>query len=97
MMMKTTHVSDYVGSMSRGGTAGSSPRGSMSLLEALVIPSTNAEGMNDVERAVYGPVLYGAANGRGNVVSGVASNAWPNGDATPLPPPRRIGAEVYGA
>lgn len=93
MVMKTTHVSDYVGSMSRG----SSPRGSMSLLEALVIPSTNAEGMNDVERAVYGPVLYGAANGRGNVVSGVAPDAWPNGDAAPLPPPRRIGAEVYGA
>ena len=74
----------------------------MNLLSILTLPSTNAEGMNDVERAVYGPVLYGAANSNSRnsgkaIVSGVASDAWPNGNAAPLPPPRRIGAEVYGA
>lgn len=41
--------------------------------------------MNDVETSLYGPVLYGAAN------------AYPNGEGAPLPPPRRVGAEVYGA
>lgn len=38
-----------------------------------------------VEAEIYGPILYGAAN------------AFPEGDEAPLPPPRRVGAEVYGA
>jgi hypothetical protein len=41
--------------------------------------------MTLAEAAVHGPILYGAAN------------AWPNGDDAPLPPPRRLGEEVYGA
>ena len=86
MMTRMTDVSDYVGSASRY-FEGEDDSGSLNFLAILTAPSTNAEGMNDVEQAVYGPVLYGAANTR----------AWPDGDAAPLPPPRRIGAEVYGA
>jgi hypothetical protein len=41
--------------------------------------------MRNVEECLYGPVLYGAGN------------RYPNGDEAPLPPPRRVGAEVYGA
>jgi hypothetical protein len=47
--------------------------------------STLVATMNEAEDAVYGPVFYGAAN------------AYPDGPGTPLPPPRRVGAEVYGA
>ena len=41
--------------------------------------------MRNIEESLYGPVLYGAGN------------RYPNGDEAPLPPPRRVGAEVYGA
>jgi len=41
--------------------------------------------MRSVEECLYGPVLYGAGN------------RYPAGDEAPLPPPRRVGAEVYGA
>jgi hypothetical protein len=77
-------------------------------------------GMNDVEEALYGPVLYGAEEEiLGTLVRGSAStllatmkeaedavygpvlygaaNAYPNGTDAPLPPPRRLGVEVYGA
>ena len=47
--------------------------------------STLVATMNEAENAVYGPVFYGAAN------------AYPDGQGSPLPPPRRVGAEVYGA
>lgn len=47
--------------------------------------STLVATMNEAENAVYGPVFYGAAN------------AYPDGSDAPLPPPRRVGAEVYGA
>lgn len=47
--------------------------------------STLLATMNEAEDAVYGPVLYGAAN------------AYPDGEGAPLPPPRRVGEEVYGA
>jgi len=47
--------------------------------------STLVATMNEAEDAVYGPVFYGAAN------------AYPDGQGSPLPPPRRVGAEVYGA
>jgi len=47
--------------------------------------STLVATMNEAEDAVYGPVFYGAAN------------AYPDGPDAPLPPPRRVGAEVYGA
>jgi hypothetical protein len=77
-------------------------------------------GMNDVEMALYGPVLYGSDEDLlGTLVRGSAStllatmneaedavygpvlyggtNAYPNGTEAPLPPPRRLGVEVYGA
>ena len=85
---ENTSVSDYLGDEG--------------LLSSLV-----AE-MNDVEETLYGPVLYGSASTLlatmneaedavyGPVLYG-AANAYPNGDAPPLPPPRRVGAEVYGA
>lgn len=41
--------------------------------------------MSSVEECLYGPVLYGAGN------------RYPVGSEAPLPPPRRVGAEVYGA
>lgn len=41
--------------------------------------------MSSVEDCLYGPVLYGAGN------------RYPVGSEAPLPPPRRVGAEVYGA
>lgn len=41
--------------------------------------------MRSVEECLYGPVLYGAGN------------RYPAGDEAPLPPPRRVGSEVYGA
>ena len=47
--------------------------------------STLVATMNEAEDAIYGPVFYGAAN------------AYPDGQGSPLPPPRRVGAEVYGA
>jgi hypothetical protein len=47
--------------------------------------STLVATMNEAEDAVYGPVFYGAAN------------TYPDGAGAPLPPPRRVGAEVYGA
>lgn len=81
---------------------------------------SNVAYMNDVEEAVYGPVLYGADEDLlGLLVEGSAStlvatmneaedaiygpvfygaaNAYPDGQGAPLPPPRRVGAEVYGA
>lgn len=77
-------------------------------------------GMNDVELALYGPVLYGGDEDLlGTLVRGSAStllatmneaedavygpvfyggtNVYPNGTGAPLPPPRRLGVEVYGA
>lgn len=83
-----TSVSDYLGDEG--------------LLSSLVAD------MNDVEQALYGPVLYGSASTLlaamneaedavyGPVLYG-AANAYPDGEGAPLPPPRRVGAEVYGA
>jgi hypothetical protein len=61
--------------------------GEENLLSTLVegSASTLIATMNEAEDAVYGPVFYGAAN------------AYPDGSGAPLPPPRRLGVEVYGA
>lgn len=83
-----TSVSDYLGDE---GLLSSLVADMNDVEEALYGPvlygsaSTLLAAMNEAEDAVYGPVLYGAAN------------AYPDGEGTPLPPPRRVGEEVYGA